>query len=75
MRIKDKRVLKNGAIAGYVYYPKENKWKWRIVGRIKQKGGGKEEMIQAIKNSGRYDEWVNYGSQFGYINNSRPRYH
>lgn len=75
MKVKGKRVLKNGAIAGYVYYPKEKKWKWRIVGRIQQKGGGKEEMIQAIKNSGRYDEWVNYGSLFGYINNSRPRYY
>lgn len=39
MRIKGKRVLKNGAIAGYVYYSKEKKWKWRIVGRA-QRGGG-----------------------------------
>ena len=41
MRIKNKRVLKNGAIAGYVYYKKDKKWKWRIVGHVKKnkKGG------------------------------------
>ena len=26
MKIKNKRILKNGAIAGYVYYPKDKKW-------------------------------------------------
>jgi len=31
MRVKNKRVLKNGAIAGYVYYSTEKKWKWRII--------------------------------------------
>jgi hypothetical protein len=40
MRIKNKRVLKNGAIAGYVYYKKDKKWKWRIVGHVKNKKGG-----------------------------------
>lgn len=39
MKTKGKRVLKNGAIGAYVYYSKEKKWKWRIVGRSKQKGG------------------------------------
>jgi len=39
MKIKEKRLLKNGAIAGYVYYAKENKWKWRIIGRNNKKGG------------------------------------
>jgi hypothetical protein len=38
MEIKNKRVLKNGAIAGYVYFPKDKKWKWRIVGK-QMKGG------------------------------------
>ena len=43
MRIKNKRVLKNGAMAGYVYYAKEKKWKWRIFKgpTKKQKGGTK----------------------------------
>ena len=39
MKIKKQRILKNGAIAGYVYYPKDRKWKWRILGNIKKKGG------------------------------------
>jgi len=40
MKIKNKRVLKNGAVAAYVYYKNEKKWKWRIIGRTrKQKGG------------------------------------
>ena len=42
MQVKQKRVLKNGAIAGYVYYPKDRKWKWRIIGKSnKKKGAGK----------------------------------
>jgi chemotaxis receptor (MCP) glutamine deamidase CheD len=40
MKVKGKRTLKNGAVAGYVYYSKEKKWKWRIIGRDK-KGGGR----------------------------------
>lgn len=44
MRIKNKRVLKNGAVAGYVYYKKDKKWKWRIVGHVKKnKKGGSED--------------------------------
>jgi hypothetical protein len=38
MKTKNKRVLKNGAIGAYVYYHKDKKWKWRIIGRSK-KGG------------------------------------
>jgi hypothetical protein len=41
MKIKNQRILKNGAVAGYVYYAKENKWKWRIIGRNNKKGGGR----------------------------------
>lgn len=41
MKIKGKRILKNGALAGYVFYEKEKKWKWRIIkGPIKNKKGG-----------------------------------
>lgn len=40
MKVKGKRTLKNGAVAGYVYYSKEKKWKWRIIGKNK-KGGGR----------------------------------
>lgn len=32
--------MKNGAVAGYVYYSDEKKWKWRIVGHTKSKKGG-----------------------------------
>ena len=39
MKIKGKRVLKNGAVAGYVW--KDRKWKWRIIkGPSKKRGGG-----------------------------------
>ena len=41
MKIKNQRILKNGAIAGYVYYSKDKKWKWRIIGRNNKKGGNK----------------------------------
>ena len=40
MKVKGKRTLKNGAVAGYVYYSKEKKWKWRIIGRDKKQKGG-----------------------------------
>lgn len=42
MRVKNQRVLKNGTVAGYVYYNKEKKWKWRFIGKKamkKLKGG------------------------------------
>ena len=39
MKIKNKKILKNGTIGAYVYYPKEKKWKWRFIGRQKKKGG------------------------------------
>lgn len=55
MKIKGKRVLKNGAIAGYIYYNEEKKWKWRIIkGPIKTKkqkkyhGGTKYEKNNII---------------------------
>jgi hypothetical protein len=35
MKTKNIRVLKNGVNAGYVYYPKDKKWKWRFI----KKGG------------------------------------
>ena len=41
MQIKQKRVLKNGATAGYVYYPKDRKWKWRITSGPSEKKGRK----------------------------------
>lgn len=37
MKIKGKRVLKNGTIGAYVYNSKTKKWNWRFIGR--QKGG------------------------------------
>ena len=39
LKTKNKRVLKNGAIGAYVYYSKEKKWKWRIIGHSKKRGG------------------------------------
>jgi len=42
--IKGKKILKNGAIAGYVYYEKDKKWKWRIIGRINKTGGYKSQI-------------------------------
>ena len=40
MKVKGKKTLKNGVVAGYVYYSKEKKWKWRIIGRDKKQKGG-----------------------------------
>ena len=45
MRVKNKRVLKNGAIGGYVYYPSEKKWKWRIISGPK-KGGSMNQNLR-----------------------------
>ena len=51
MRVKEKKVLKNGAVAGYVYYSREKKWKWRIISGPKkkskriQKGGDDNRII------------------------------
>ena len=56
MKIKGKRVLKNGAVAGYVW--KDRKWKWRIIkGPSKKRGGGKKtcrKLEQMEQNS----EWT-----------------
>ena len=50
MKVKGKRVLKNGAIAGYLYYSDEKKWKWRIIGRNKKmKGGNNNKLNEDIK--------------------------
>ena len=53
MRVKNKRILKNGAIAGYVYYKDEKKWKWRIIGRKKMKGGFEKGNIVKNKKNGK----------------------
>ena len=45
MRIKGKKVLKNGAVAGYVYYNKQKKWKWRIISGPKKKKGGTQRQV------------------------------
>ena len=51
MRVRGKKVLKNGAIGGYLYYPKDKKWKWRIIGTTKkQKGGVKVGNEIRVKN-------------------------
>lgn len=42
MKVKGKKTLKNGAVAAYVYYSKEKKWKWRIIGRNKKQQGGNQ---------------------------------
>jgi len=63
MRVKGERVLKNGRVAGYVYYPKEKKWKWRFIGGgknydkhiEKKKGEGKnyvEQRLYALHKTG-----------------------
>jgi hypothetical protein len=50
-KIKNQRVLKNGAIAGYVYYANEKKWKWRIIGNSnKQKGGYNYDILRLHNN-------------------------
>ena len=41
MRVKGKRILKNGTIAGYVYNSKTKKWNWRFIGR--QTGGDRTD--------------------------------
>jgi hypothetical protein len=51
-----------------MYYSKEKKWKWRIIGRNEKSGGGKDEMIEELKAKGKYVEWEKLGSLFGYSN-------
>jgi hypothetical protein len=41
--------------------------------KIKQNGGGKDEIIQNLKNKGLYEKWVRCGSLFGYIDNNTPQ--
>ena len=54
-KIKNKRVLKNGAIAGYVLQ-KDGSWKWRIVGSNKKtyKGGNKNIKVTIGRNGKKY---------------------
>ena len=49
MKIKGKRVLKNGALAGYVKQ-RDGSWKWRIIkGPTKNKTGGGIRSCKLIK--------------------------
>ena len=48
MKVKNKRILKNGAVAGYVYYESEKKWKWRII-KGPLKGGRKKKKFKGKK--------------------------
>jgi phage pi2 protein 07 len=50
MKVRDKRILKNGTVAGYVYYPKEKKWKWRFLPST-MTGGRKKKKFKGKKNS------------------------
>lgn len=53
MRVKGKRILKNGAVAGYIYYSDEKKWKWRIFkGPKKGMKGGENNAINLAKKHG-----------------------
>jgi hypothetical protein len=48
MKVKNERILKNGAVAGYVYYESEKKWKWRII-KGPLKGGRKKKKFKGTK--------------------------
>ena len=43
MRIKGKRILKNGVLAGYVQQ-KDGSWKWRFISGPKKKGGNEHNL-------------------------------
>ena len=64
MKIKNKKVLKNGRIGGYVYYPEDKKWKWRIIGNMK--GGERYEPTNENINSimTKCKECISYGELF-----------
>ena len=49
MKVKNKRVLKNGAVAGYVYYKSEKKWKWRIIKGPLKGGKRKKKSLKELK--------------------------
>ena len=49
MKVKGKRVLKNGVVAGYVYYTEEKKWKWRFLGRENKSGGCNKKIKDNLK--------------------------
>ena len=50
MQVKNKRVLKNGAIGGYVRQS-DGSYKWRIIGHVKKKGGDLTENDDKILQS------------------------
>lgn len=68
MKTKGRRILKNGAIGAYVYYPSDKKWKWRIIGHVrktggktvKKKGGGARTCEYLEKNKKLLDEHLFY---------------
>ena len=76
MKVKEKQVLKNGVIAGYVYYKDENKWKWRIIGRNKMKGGNvtKNDLDNKIKSSTLYGKSKTMVYYLDNTNNARIGY-
>ena len=53
MHVKGKRTLKNGAVAGYVYYPKDKKWKWRIIGGARKTpvSQGRHQLANSTENN------------------------
>ena len=67
MKIKNKKVLKNGRIGGYVYYPENKKWKWRIIGNMK--GGERYEPTNENINSimTNCKTCISYNKQFSNI--------
>ena len=53
--------MKNGAIGGYVYYPRK-KWKWRIISGPKKGGEIKKQLFKNLKlgkqkENGTYESW------------------
>ena len=71
LKIKGKKVFKNGAVGAYVYYNKEKKWKWRIIKGPKKKnimkGGYQHEGPPFSSGNGVLDHiaglwWWNYGN-------------
>ena len=68
MRVKGTRVLKNGALAGYVYYSDEKKWKWRIIGRAKtrSKGGAKTRSKTKSRQKGGNQSLKNHFDSMAY---------
>ena len=51
MKIKDKKIYKNGAVAAYVYYKDEKKWKWRFIKGASKKKNIKNNIKKVKKNN------------------------